>query len=33
MDKVRVMKPEEVACESLSLEEIFIASKALKQTT
>lgn len=31
VEKVRGMKPEEVACESLSLEEIFIASKALKQ--
>ena len=31
VEKIRLLKPEEVACESLSLEEIFIASKALKQ--
>ena len=31
VEKIRPLKPEEVACESLSLEEIFIASKALKQ--
>ncbi|HEV2330655.1 MAG TPA: ABC transporter ATP-binding protein [Verrucomicrobiae bacterium] len=31
VEKLRLLKPEEVACESLSLEEIFIASKALKQ--
>lgn len=32
VDKLRVLKPEEVACETLSLEEIFIVSKALKQS-
>ena len=32
VEKLRALKPEEVACESLSLEEIFIASKALKQS-
>jgi ABC-2 type transport system ATP-binding protein len=31
VEKLRLLKPEEVACESLSLEEIFIASKTLKQ--
>jgi ABC-2 type transport system ATP-binding protein len=31
VEKIRLLKPEEVVCESLSLEEIFIASKALKQ--
>ncbi len=31
VEKLRLLKPEEVTCESLSLEEIFIASKALKQ--
>jgi ABC-2 type transport system ATP-binding protein len=31
VEKLRVLKPDDVACESLSLEEIFIASKTLKQ--
>jgi len=31
VEKLRLLKPEEIACESLSLEEIFIASKSLKQ--
>jgi ABC-2 type transport system ATP-binding protein len=31
LDKLRGMQPEEVRCESLSLEEIFIASKTLKK--
>lgn len=32
LEQLRVLKPEELRCESLSLEEIFIASKSLKQT-
>ena len=31
LDKLRALKPEETHCESLSLEEIFIASKTLKK--
>jgi ABC-2 type transport system ATP-binding protein len=31
VEKLRLLKPDDVTCESLSLEEIFIASKALKQ--
>ena len=31
MEKLRLLKPEELRCESLSLEEIFIASKTLKK--
>lgn len=31
LEKLRLLKPEELNCESLSLEEIFIASKALKE--
>lgn len=31
VERLRVLRPEEVACETLSLEEIFIASRALKQ--
>ena len=31
VEKLRLLKPDDVSCESLSLEEIFIASKALKQ--
>jgi ABC-2 type transport system ATP-binding protein len=32
LEKLRVLQPEELNCESLSLEEIFVASKSLKQT-
>ena len=31
LEKLRLLRPEDVQCESLSLEEIFIASKTLKQ--
>lgn len=31
VEKLRLLKPEEVQCESLSLEEIFIASRTLTQ--
>jgi ABC-2 type transport system ATP-binding protein len=33
VERLRLLKPDDIACESLSLEEIFIASKALKQKT
>jgi ABC-2 type transport system ATP-binding protein len=32
LEKLRALQPEELNCESLSLEEIFVASKSLKQT-
>jgi ABC-2 type transport system ATP-binding protein len=32
LEKLRALKPEELNCESLSLEEIFVASKTLKPT-
>jgi ABC-2 type transport system ATP-binding protein len=32
LEKLRALQPEELNCESLSLEEIFVASKTLKQT-